>query len=91
MPPNLITPYLIMLTTHIAQAIPLEEALSYLGLGRHRANAGVGTDAVRQRAIYFLIAPWLVIFPGIAISFAVIAFDLFGNAVRDFLNPRLRK
>ena len=89
MAPNLITPYLIMLTAYIAQAILLEATLSYLGLGVTEPTPAWGLMLSGNAQDHFMRAPWPVIVPGIAISLAVIAFNLFGDA--DFLDPRLRK
>ena len=91
MAPNLVTPYLIMLTAYIAQAILLEATLSFLGLGVAEPTPAWGLMLSGNAQDFFLTAPWLVIFPGIAISLAVIAFNLFGDALRDYLDPRLKQ
>ena len=90
MAPNLVTPYLIMLTAYIAQAILLEATLSFLGLGVAEPTPAWGLMLSGNASDYFLTAPWLIIFPGIAISIAVIAFNLFGDALRDWLDPKLK-
>lgn len=90
MAPNLVTPYLIMLTAYIAQAILLEATLSFLGLGVAEPTPAWGLMLSGNASDYFLTAPWLIIFPGIAISVAVIAFNLFGDALRDWLDPKLK-
>jgi peptide/nickel transport system permease protein len=88
MAPNLVAPYLIMTTAYIAQAILLEASLSFLGLGVVEPTPAWGLMLSGNATDYFLSAPWLIIFPGIAISIAVIAFNLFGDALRDWLDPK---
>lgn len=91
MAPNLVTPYLIMLTAFIAQAILLEATLSFLGLGVTEPTPAWGLMLSGNAQDFFLRAPWLIIFPGVAISIAVIAFSLFGDALRDWLDPKLSR
>jgi peptide/nickel transport system permease protein len=88
--PNVMAPYLIMLTAFLGQAILLEASLSFLGLGVSEPTAAWGL-MLRGAAVQFAeAAPWMAIFPGIAISLAVFAFNLFGDSLRDALDPRLR-
>jgi peptide/nickel transport system permease protein len=88
--PNVMAPYLIMLTAFLGQAILLEASLSFLGLGVQEPIAAWGL-MLRGAAVQFAeTAPWLAIFPGVAISLAVFAFNLFGDSLRDALDPRLR-
>jgi peptide/nickel transport system permease protein len=88
--PNVMAPYLIMLTAFLGQAILLEASLSFLGLGVQEPVAAWGL-MLRGAAIEFAeAAPWMAIFPGLAISLAVFAFNLFGDSLRDALDPRLR-
>ncbi len=88
MMPTLVAPYLLMLSTYIAQAILLEPTLSFLGLGVSEATPSWGLMLSGNAADFFETAPWLIIFPGAAISLAVIAFNLFGDGLRDWLDPR---
>lgn len=88
--PNLMAPYLIMLTAYIAQAILLEAALSFLGLGVTEPTPAWGLMLSGTGADFFTQAPWIVIFPGLAISVAVFAFNLFGDAMRDWLDPKFK-
>lgn len=90
MAPNLMTPYLIMLTAYAAQAILLEATLSFLGLGVTEPTPAWGLMLSGNASDFFISAPWLIIFPGMAISIAVIAFNLFGDALRDWLDPKLK-
>jgi peptide/nickel transport system permease protein len=83
--PNVMAPYLIMLTAFLSQAILLEASLSFLGLGVQEPVAAWGL-MLRGAAIEFAeTAPWMAIFPGLAISLAVFAFNLFGDSLRDAL------
>ena len=72
------------------QAILLEASLSYLGLGVQEPTPAWGLMLQGGAEEYALSAPWMAIFPGVAISLAVFGFNLFGDAVRDVLDPRLR-
>jgi peptide/nickel transport system permease protein len=88
--PNVMAPYLIMLTAYLGQAILLEASLSFLGLGVSEPTAAWGL-MLRGAAVQFAeAAPWMAIFPGLAISLAVFAFNLFGDSLRDALDPKLR-
>ena len=90
MAPNVVAPYLIMLTAFIAQAILAEASLSFLGLGVQEPTAAWGLMLSGNAADFYRQAPWLVLFPGIAISLAVFGFNLFGDSLRDFLDPRFK-
>ena len=88
--PNVMAPYLIMLTAFLGQAILLESSLSFLGLGVQEPTAAWGL-MLRGAAVDFAeSAPWMAVFPGLAISLAVFAFNLFGDSLRDALDPKLR-
>jgi peptide/nickel transport system permease protein len=88
--PNIMAPYLIMLTTFLGQAILAEASLSYLGLGVQEPTPAWGLMLKSGAEEYAESAPWAVIFPGVAISLAVFGFNLFGDAMRDVLDPKLR-
>ena len=88
--PNVVAPYLIMLTAFLGQAILLEASLSYLGLGVQEPTPAWGLMLQGGAEEYAESAPWMAIFPGLAITVSVFAFNLFGDAVRDTLDPRLR-
>lgn len=90
MAPNLAAPYLIMLTAHIAQAILLEASLSFLGLGVTEPTPAWGLMLSGNASDFFREAPWMIFFPGLAISLAVFAFSLFGDSLRDYLDPRFK-
>ncbi len=90
MVPNVTAPYLIMLTSFLGQAILAEASLSYLGLGVQEPTPAWGLMLQGGAEEYAESAIWVAIFPGLAITLAVFAFNLFGDAVRDTLDPRLR-
>jgi peptide/nickel transport system permease protein len=88
--PNVMAPILIMTTAFLGEAILLEASLSFLGLGVQEPTAAWGL-MLRGAAVQFAeSAPWMAIFPGLAISLAVFGFNLFGDSLRDALDPRLR-
>ena len=90
MVPNVMAPFLIMLTAFVGQAILLEASLSYLGLGVQEPTPAWGLMLQGGAEEYAESAPWVAVFPGLAITLAVFGFNLFGDAVRDELDPRLR-
>jgi peptide/nickel transport system permease protein len=90
MAPNVVAPYLIMLTAFIAQAILAEASLSFLGLGVTEPTAAWGLMLSGNAADFYRQAPWMILFPGAMISLAVFAFNLFGDSLRDFLDPRFK-
>jgi peptide/nickel transport system permease protein len=88
--PNVMAPYLILLSAFLGQAILLEASLSFLGLGVQEPIPAWGL-MLRGAAVEFAeTAPWMAVFPGLAISLAVFAFNLFGDSLRDALDPRLK-
>ncbi|HKI99994.1 MAG TPA: ABC transporter permease [bacterium] len=90
MVPNVMAPYLIMLTAFMGQAVLLEASLSYLGLGVQEPIPAWGLMLQGGAEQYAETAPWMAIFPGLAITVSVLAFNLFGDALRDVLDPKLR-
>jgi peptide/nickel transport system permease protein len=88
--PNVMAPFLIMLTAFIAQAILLEASLSFLGLGVSEPTPAWGLMLAGNAVDFYREAPWIVIFPGLAISVAVFAFNFLGDSLRDWLDPRFR-
>jgi peptide/nickel transport system permease protein len=87
--PNVVAPYLIMLTAFVAQAILLEASLSFLGLGVTEPTPAWGLMLSGSAIDFYREAPWMIIFPGLAISLAVFAFNLFGDSLRDWLDPKI--
>jgi peptide/nickel transport system permease protein len=90
MVPNVMAPYLIMITAFVGQAILLEAVMAFLGLGAQEPTPAWGLMLKSGAEEYAESAPWIPIFPGIAISLAVFGFNLFGDALRDALDPKLR-
>lgn len=88
MVPNLISPWLVLVSGFIAQTILLEASLSYLGLGVAEPAPAWGLMLSGVSMEVFSSAPWVVIFPGLAISLAVFSFSLLGDALRDTLDPK---
>src|SRR5262249_54632748 len=88
--PNTIGPFIVLGTAQLGSAILVEAALSFLGLGVPEPYPSWGRMLSVSAAEYAQRAPWLVLFPGIAISLAVFGSNLLGDALRDTLDPRLR-
>jgi peptide/nickel transport system permease protein len=88
--PNVVAPYLILLTAFVAQAILAEASLSFLGLGVTEPTPSWGLMLSGAAADFYQQAPWMIVFPGIAISLAVFAFNLFGDSLRDWLDPKIK-
>jgi peptide/nickel transport system permease protein len=87
--PNLLAPLIVQATFSFSTAILTEAALSFLGLGTPPPTPSWGTMLSASRR-YIELAPWPAIFPGLAIMIVVLGFNLFGDGLRDVLDPRLR-
>ena len=88
--PQCMAPYLILATTHLGVAIIIEAALGFLGVGIPPPTPTWG-NMLADSLNAGLIPPWwLVLFPGLAITITVLAFNLLGDGIRDILDPRLR-
>lgn len=90
MVPNVMAPFLIILSACLGQAILLEASLSYLGLGVQEPTPSWGLMLQGGAEEFARSAPWVAIWPGVAITLAVFGFNLFGDALRDVLDPKLR-
>jgi len=90
MVPNAIAPVLVSATIGIAGAILTEAGLSFLGFGVPPPHATWG-NILSDGKNYLFDAPWLTIIPGVAILVVVLSFNLFGEGLRDILNPKLRE
>jgi peptide/nickel transport system permease protein len=88
--PNTLAPLIVIATAQLGAAILTEASLSFLGLGVPEPHPSWGRMLSESAAEYMHVAPWLVIFPGLAISLVVFGTNLFGDALRDILDPRLR-
>ena len=88
--PNSMAPWIIVVTGQLGGAILTESSLSFLGLGVPEPHPSWGAMLSMNAVDYAEIAPWLVIFPGLFLALAVFGFNIFGDALRDVLDPRLR-
>lgn len=88
--PNCLAPYIIIATALLGSAILVEASLSFLGLGVPPPYPSWGRS-LSESMSYFQKAPWLAIFPGLAISLAVFGANLLGDALRDVWDPRLKR
>lgn len=87
--PNCFAPVIVLTTVCLAYAILAEAALSFLGLGAPPPAPSWG-NILNDARKYMLEAPWMTVFPGLTITFGVLGFNLFGDALRDVLDPRLK-
>ena len=88
--PNTLAPLIVLATAQLGSAILTEASLSFLGLGIPEPYPSWGRMLSESAAEYVRTAPWLVIFPGVAISLTVFGTNLLGDALRDILDPRQR-
>ena len=88
--PNSLTAVIVLATGYLGTAIVVEASLSFLGLGVPPPHPSWGRDIFSGAQNFLEIAPWLAISPGVALTFAVLGFNLFGDALRDTFDPRLR-
>lgn len=88
--PNVTAPIIVIVSIQLGGAILAEASLTFLGLGTQPPDAswGLMLNGATQR--FMVLQPWMAIAPGVAISLAVFGFNLFGDALRDVLDPRLR-
>jgi ABC-type dipeptide/oligopeptide/nickel transport system permease subunit len=88
--PQCVAPYLVLATTHLGVAIIIESSLGFLGVGIPPPTPTWG-NMLAESLNSGLVPPWwLVVFPGLAITLTVLAFNLVGDGIRDTLDPRLR-
>jgi peptide/nickel transport system permease protein len=88
--PNCFALYIVLVTIHLGGAIIAEATLSFLGIGAPPDVASWGGMLRGAAQSYVNVAPWLGVWPGLAIAFVVYAWNLLGDALRDVLDPRLR-
>ena len=86
--PNILSPLIIQATIQFAVAILAEAGLSYLGLGTQPPDASWGRMLLEAQT-FLSLSPWMAIFPGLAIAWAVLGFNLLGDGLRDTLDPKL--
>jgi peptide/nickel transport system permease protein len=87
--PNSLAPIIVTATLGIATAIIVEASLSFLGLGTQPPTPSWGWD-LKANVVFIQDNPWLCLFPGFAIFLTVLGFNLFGDGLRDALDPRLK-
>ena len=85
--PNVLSPFVVQGTVAFSQAILIEASLSYLGLSAQPPTPSWG-NMLNEGRTYLETAPWISVFPGLAIMMAVLAFNLLGDGLRDILDPR---
>jgi peptide/nickel transport system permease protein len=88
--PNILPLAIVVATALLPTAILFESAVTFLGFGLPQGEPSWGADLGGQTRTFFQTAPWLAIFPGIALSLTILAFNMLGDALRDELDPRLR-
>ena len=88
--PNIMAPTIILFTIRVPGVIMTEASLSFLGFGIPAPTPSWGGMLSGAGRTYFLQAPWMAIWPGLALAIVVYAINMFGDAVRDLLDPRLR-
>ena len=88
--PNCLAPYLVIATANLGSAIVAEASLGFLGLGVPPPTPAWGSMLSGAAQTHLFRAPWMAIYPGVAISLAVFGFNMLGDAVRDLLDPRLK-
>jgi len=84
--PNVVSPFVVQGTVALSQAILIEASLSYLGLSAQPPTPSWG-NMLNEGRTYLETAPWISVFPGIAIMITVLAFNLLGDGLRDVLDP----
>ena len=87
--PNIVAPVIVMFTLMMGDAILIEATLSFIGMGAQPPMPSWGSILASGRT-YLVLAPWVTLFPGIAIMLTVFGFNLLGDGLRDALDPRLR-
>ncbi len=88
--PNTFAPFIIIATAQLGSAILIEASMSFLGIGVTEPEPAWGLMLSGSAPSYAEKAPWIALFPGVAISLAVFGFNLFGDSLRDTLDPKLR-
>lgn len=88
--PNIFAPIIVIATVYLGNAIIAEASLSFLGMGSPPPNTSWGAILSGSGRQYLESAPWIAIFPGVAVAMIVLAFNMLGDALRDILDPRLR-
>ena len=88
--PNIMAPLIIVFSINIGGVIIAEASLSFLGFGLPLEIPSWGAMLSREGRKYMEVAPWLTLWPGLCLTLVVYSFNMFGDALRDLLDPRLR-
>ena len=89
--PNIFAPLLVIATASVGTMIIIEASLSFLGVGTPAAVISWGSLLSGETQTYFATAPWIGLFPGFALTIVVFGINVFGDSLRDVLDPRLRR
>jgi peptide/nickel transport system permease protein len=88
--PNIMAPIIVLYTTRVAAVILAEASMSFLGLGVPPPMPSWGGMLSGEGRSFMYMAPWLAIFPALALAVVVYGINVFGDALRDLLDPRLK-
>ncbi len=88
--PNCLGPLAVLASLNLGAAIFVETGLSFLGLGVQPPNPSLGNMLTGAAALYFTRAPWMVIFPGLVVTLLILCFNIIGDLLADYFDPRLR-
>ncbi|GBD17632.1 Glutathione transport system permease protein GsiD [bacterium HR27] len=88
--PNCLGPVAVLASLNLGAAIFVETGLSFLGLGVQPPNPSLGNMLTGAASLYFTRAPWMVIFPGLIVTLLILCFNIIGDMLADYFDPRLR-
>ncbi|MDW7982172.1 MAG: ABC transporter permease [Thermomicrobium sp.] len=88
--PNCLGPVAVLASLNLGAAIFVETGLSFLGLGVQPPNPSLGNMLTGAASLYFSRAPWMVIFPGLIVTLLILCFNILGDMLADYFDPRLR-
>ncbi|WP_448575372.1 ABC transporter permease [Thermomicrobium sp.] len=88
--PNCLGPVAVLSSLNLGAAIFVETGLSFLGLGVQPPNPSLGNMLTGAASLYFTRAPWMVIFPGLIVTILILCFNILGDMLADYFDPRLR-
>ncbi|MDW8060358.1 MAG: ABC transporter permease [Thermomicrobium sp.] len=88
--PNCLGPVAVLASLNLGASIFVETGLSFLGLGVQPPNPSLGNMLTGAASLYFTRAPWMVIFPGLIVTILILCFNIIGDILADYFDPRLR-